>query len=61
LENYKWSSYPDYIGKKNFPSVTERNFILKTMKGNQNCKKFVENWLRYKRKFKKFAELALEK
>lgn len=22
LENYKWSSYQDYIGKKNFPSVT---------------------------------------
>lgn len=27
LESYRWSSYPDYIGKKNFPSVTQRKFI----------------------------------
>ena len=28
LENYRWSSYLDYIGKKNFPSVTSRKFLL---------------------------------
>src|SRR3989344_8067514 len=28
LENYRWSSYLDYIGKKNFPSVTQRDFLL---------------------------------
>lgn len=27
LESYRWSSYPDFIGKKNFPSVTQRDFI----------------------------------
>lgn len=27
LESYRWSSFPDYIGKKNFPSVTEREFL----------------------------------
>ena len=27
LENYRWSSFPDYIGKKNFPSVTQREFL----------------------------------
>ena len=27
LENYKWSSFPDYIGKKNFPSITNRELI----------------------------------
>jgi len=26
LENYRWSSFLDYIGKKNFPSVTRENF-----------------------------------
>lgn len=27
LEAYRWSSFPDYIGKKNFPSVTSRQFL----------------------------------
>ena len=27
LENYRWSSFPDYIGRKNFPSVTQRAFL----------------------------------
>ena len=29
LESYRWSSYLDFIGKKNFPSVTQRDFLLK--------------------------------
>lgn len=28
LESYRWSSYLDFIKKRNFPSVTQRNFIL---------------------------------
>ncbi len=60
VENYKWSSYPDYIGKKNFPSVTERDFILKVMGGEQGCRDFVEHWIRYKGEIKEFDELALE-
>ncbi|MEK7636708.1 MAG: transposase [Patescibacteria group bacterium] len=27
LETYRWSSFPDYIGKRNFPSVTSRGFL----------------------------------
>ncbi len=27
LKQYRWSSFPDYIGIKNFPSVTERSFL----------------------------------
>jgi len=60
LEEYKWSSYPDYIGKKNFPSVTEREFLLKIMGGERGCKEYVENWIRYKGKIRKFANLSLE-
>ncbi len=60
LENFKWSSYLDYIGKKNFPSVTERNFILAIMKGEQGCKEFVEYWIRYKGKMREFTNLSLE-
>jgi len=61
LESYKWSSYLDYIGRKNFPSVTNREFILKIMNNARECKKFVDAWIRYKGKIKKFASLALEK
>jgi len=61
LENYKWSSYSDYIGKKNFPSVTERTLILRIMKEARGCKTFVGHWVRYKGEIKKFVELALEK
>ena len=60
LENYKWSSYLDYIGKKNFPSVTDREFLLKIMGGEKDCKKFVESWIKYKGEIKEFPELALE-
>ncbi len=28
LNSYRWSSYLDYIGKKNFPSLTQRGFLL---------------------------------
>ena len=28
LAKYKWSSFQDYIGKQNFPSVTSRDFLL---------------------------------
>lgn len=60
LKNYKWSSYLDYIGKRNFPSATEREFILKIMGGEQGCKDFVEKWIKHKGEIKEFAELVLE-
>jgi len=60
LENYKWSSYQDYIGKKNFPSVTKRDFLLKVMGGEVGCRKFVENWIEHKKDIMDSSELALE-
>lgn len=60
LENYKWSSYLDYIGKKNFSSITDRNLILKIIDEAQNCKEFVNYWVKYKGKIEKFAEFVLE-
>ncbi len=48
IENYKWSSYPDYLGNKNFPSVTHRNFILEVMGGRDGCKNFVDSWVEHK-------------
>lgn len=39
LENYRWSSFPDYIGKKNFPSVTSRDFLLDFFGGPKEYQK----------------------
>lgn len=54
LEEYRWSSYLDYIGKKNFPSITERDFGLRVFaeekddymrKGIETIKQFTESWI----------------
>jgi putative transposase len=60
LENYKWSSYQDYIGKKNFPSVIQKNFLLRVIGGPESCKEFVEGWLKHKKELKDFETLTLE-
>ena len=60
LEEYKWSSYPDLIGIKNFPSITQRNFILETMGGPEGCKEFVRGWIEYKGEPDKYNDLFLE-
>ena len=46
LENYRWSSFLDYIGKKNFPSVTQREFLTKFFGGSEEYKKDTIKWLR---------------
>ncbi|KPJ55303.1 hypothetical protein AMJ47_00280 [Parcubacteria bacterium DG_72] len=60
LEEYKWSSYPDFIGIKNFPSVTQRDFIVETMGGFDGCRDFVKNWIEYKGELEKYHNLFLE-
>lgn len=55
LQNkFRWSSFFDYIGKKNFPSMTQRDFLLETFGGIEGCKDLVENWITYKLKLGKF-------
>ena len=51
LENdYRWSSYWDVLGKKNFPSITakEMPFVLEIMGGAAGCKDAVDQWIKYK-------------
>lgn len=48
LENYKWSSFLDYIGNKNFPSITQRNFITAVLGGKRECQKAVSEWVKGK-------------
>ncbi len=46
LKNYRWSSYPDYIGKKNFPSVIKKDFLMGYFdKSKEKYEKFVRNWI----------------
>lgn len=56
LENYRWSSFPDYIENRQcqtipllgIPSVTQREFLLSTFKERGGYKKDVEEWLKEK-------------
>lgn len=45
LENYRWSSHLDYLGKKNFPSVTNRELLLEFFGGHKEYRKRIEEWL----------------
>ncbi len=60
LEDYKWSSYIDYIGMKNFPSVIQREFMLELFGGENNCKEFIENYIKNKGESKEYSNLFLE-
>ena len=59
LENYRWSSFPDYIGKKNFPSVTQREFLNEFFEGAINYKRDTIKWLK-EMDLEKIKDLALE-
>ena len=59
LENNKRHSYVDYLGKENFPSVTQRDFFLEFMGGPEGCRAGIDNWIKAKNKLE-FEELALE-
>lgn len=46
LNNYRWSSHLDYIGIKNFPSVTNRTFLTKVIGEAEEYEKSIRKWLR---------------
>lgn len=48
LENYKWSSYQDYIGNSTFPTVTNREFFLNFYGSEEKCRQAVKDWISYK-------------
>lgn len=45
LENYRWSSHMDYLGKKNFPSVTQRDFLTQFFETPHQYEKNIQWWL----------------
>lgn len=58
LEKYKWSSYQDCIGIKNFPSIieVEKDFLMEVMGGYDGCRKAVDDWIFHKGEIAKIAK-----
>ena len=45
LNSYRWSSYKDYTGSKNFPSITSRDFILSIIGDKSKYNNFIHNYI----------------
>lgn len=60
LVKYRWSSYQDYIGIKNFPSVTTRDFILELMNGEDGVQEAIKDWVAYKNEITAIDYVTLE-
>jgi putative transposase len=46
LSSYRWSSHLDYLGKKNFPSLTSRDFLFEIFGGEKGYEKKLSRWLK---------------
>jgi putative transposase len=46
LNNYRWSSHLDYLGKKNFPSVINKTFLTEVFGGVKEYKKSITQRLK---------------
>ena len=59
LNNYRWSSHSDYLGTKNFPSITNRDFLLDVFGGENKYKQSIKKWLK-ELEMERIRELTLE-
>jgi len=46
LNTYRWSSYLDYLGQKNFPAIIQKDFLLIRLGNKENQKKEIFNWIK---------------
>ena len=46
LNSYRWSSHLDYLGKKNFPSITQRGSLLEIFGSSEGYEKNIKQWLK---------------
>jgi len=58
LESYRWSSYLDYIGIKNFPSVINKEIVNSFFQDEQSYKNFINQYLNKDTEF--IREISLE-
>ncbi len=45
LKTYRWSSHLDYLGEKNFPSLTQREYLLDFFEGERGYRESVPDML----------------
>jgi putative transposase len=60
LEQYKWSSYIDYSGEINFPTVTQRQFMDEMTSGSRESRRILCDWIHSKKELAKHGNLFLE-
>lgn len=60
LDTYRWSSHLDYAGIKNFPSVTQRDFLQSYLGNPERYQKDLALWLRDLKKSADLSDVALE-
>lgn len=61
LESYRWSSFPDYIGKKNFPSITSRSFLKECFGGAKEQRNALRELIKTKMEnLEKVQEIMLD-
>lgn len=61
LDSWKWSSYRDYTGTKNFPSVTSRDLFSELFGGAAGCKGAVTDWVKHKASmYEDWKDIALD-
>ena len=48
-EEYRWSSFFDFIGKKNFPSVIMKDFFFNNIGEEKKCSQAVIDWIKSKK------------
>src|SRR3989344_2583586 len=54
---YRWSGFLDYVGFNNFPSVTERGFLLEAIGGKDNMMNNILDWIAHKREAALYREI----
>jgi putative transposase len=59
LEKYRWSSLSDYLNKKNFPSITQRDFLLEIFGGVKQYEKDLIDIIK-NRNFEEIKDLIFE-
>ena len=59
-KEYRWSSYPDYLGNKNFPSISVREWLINEMGGVKEFKRFVNDWLQTKKELAEMGNIIIE-
>lgn len=59
LESYKWSSYPEYIGKSS-TNIADKEVVLNMFSSKEKYKEFVLDQVGYARELKRIKHIILE-